>query len=73
MVVTIGANAYWVESTDGLLACGIDTVTLQRGPTSDPLSFPVWADLLIGEIVSQNHISHESAVALRNLIEGQRA
>lgn len=73
MVVTMGANAYWVDSTDGVLACGIDTVTLQRGPASDPLPFPTWSDLLIGEIVGQNHISHESAVALRNLIEGERA
>jgi hypothetical protein len=73
MVITIGANAYWVQSTDGVLTSGIDTLTLQRGPASDPLLFPAWADLLIGEIVSQNHISHESALALRNLIEGERA
>ncbi len=73
MVVTIGSSDYWVESTHGSLTCGVDRLTLQRGPVTDPLPFPVWADLLLDEIVSQNHISHSSAVALRNLIEGERA
>ena len=73
MAVTVGSGEYWVESKDGALACGVDTLTLQRGPATDPVPFPAWADLLLDEIVSQNHISHESAVALRNLIEGERA
>ncbi len=73
MAVTVATSEYWVESTGGTLTCGIDTVTLQRLPTPDPLSFPVWADRLFHEVVRQNHISHESAVALRNLIEGERA
>jgi hypothetical protein len=73
ILVTIGAGAYWVASTDGVLTCGVDSLTLQRGPASDPLPFPTWADLLVGEIVSQSHISHESADALRKLIEGERA
>ena len=73
IAVTIGTGEYWVQSTDGSLKCGIDRLTLQRGPATEALSFSAWADLLLEEIVNQNHISHESAVALRNLIEGERA
>ncbi len=73
LIVTVGSSDYWVESNGGLLTCGADRLTLQHGPVTDPLPFPEWADLLIGQIVSQNHINHESAVALRSLIEGERA
>jgi hypothetical protein len=73
IAVTIRTIEYWVASTHGTLTCGIGRLTLQRGASNDPLPFAVWADRLVDEIVSQNHISHESVVALRNLIEGQRA
>jgi len=73
IAVTIGTGEYWVQSTDGSLRCGIDRLTLQRGSATDALSFAAWADLLLEEIINQNHISNESAVALRNLIEGERA
>jgi len=70
MAVTVGVSEYWVESKDGALACGVDTLSLQKGPATEPLPFSGWADLLLREIVSQNHMSHESAVALR---KGERA
>lgn len=73
MAVTVATSEYWVESVDGTLTCGIDPPRLQRPQTSDPLPFPAWADLLLDEVVRQNHINHESVVALRNLIEGERA
>ncbi len=69
----VGAKEYWVESKDGSLRCGIDTVTLVRGPAGDPLPISTWAEHLLDDIVAQNHASHESIVALRTLIEGQRA
>jgi len=73
MVVAIGVRSYWVESARGVLACGVDTRTAQWGLASNPLRFSAWADLLLGEIVSQNRVSHDSAEALRQLIEGDRA
>ncbi len=73
MAVTIGTSEYWVASSHGALTCGVARLTPQRSASGDPLPFAVWADRLIDEIVSQNHITHESVDALRTLIEGERA
>jgi hypothetical protein len=71
--VTVGTTEYWVNPATGTLRCGIDTVTMTRGRTSDIVALAEWTDLLLEDVIRHNHLDPESGAALRNLIHGNRA
>jgi hypothetical protein len=72
LTVTVGTSEYWVEPTSGTPWCGIDTVTLTRGRTSETFELAPWTDLLLEDVIRNKHLDPESAAALRSLIRGER-
>jgi hypothetical protein len=72
IVVKAGPDAYWLRCAPGSITCGRDVASIERGHTSEELSFSAWATALFDEIAEQNFVNHESLVALRHLVEQDR-
>jgi hypothetical protein len=70
--VTVETAEYWVEPSSGSPFCGIDTVTTARGRSSEIFELATWTDLLLEDVIRYKHLDPESAVALRNLVHGER-
>jgi hypothetical protein len=70
--VSVGSSEYWVEPTTGSPWCGVDTVTVTRGRTTEIYELATWTDLLIEDVIRHKHLDPESAAALRSLIHGER-
>ena len=73
LTVTVDTTEYWMRPTTGPLRCGIDTVTMKRGRTSEVVELDRWTDLLLDDVIRHNHLDPESGAALRTLIRGDRA
>jgi len=73
LTVTVDTTEYWMRPTTGQLRCGIDTVTMRRGRTSEVVELAVWTDLLLDDVIRHNHLDQESGAALRGLIQGDPA
>ena len=73
LTVTVDTVEYWMKPTTGLLRCGIDTVTMMRGRTSEIVELAAWTDLLLEDVIRHSHLDPESGAALRSLIHGDRA
>jgi hypothetical protein len=73
LVVTIDACSYWLQSEPGAIRCGREVAAIEPGQSREELSFSDWAGALFDAIAQQNFVNHESMVALRNLVEQDRA
>ena len=73
LTVTVDTVEYWAKPGTGPVRCGIDTVTMRRGRTSEVVDLPAWMDLLLEDVIRHNHLDPESGTALRTLIHGDRA
>ncbi len=69
ITVSSGARDYRVLRTGASLRC-----TRERPDTApEELPFGRWADALLADIEAENRTSHESLLALRALVEHERA
>lgn len=73
LVVTVDTCSYWLRSKHGSIRCGRQTAATEGGQGREDLSFSDWAGALFDAIAQQNFVNHESMVALRNLVEQDRA
>lgn len=73
LVVIVGICSYWLHSSHGSIRCGRQTTASAGGQGKEELSFSDWAGALFDAIAQQNFVNHESMVALRNLVEQDRA
>ncbi len=73
LVVTVDTCSYWLHSKHGSIRCGRQAAATEGGQGKEELSFLDWASTLFDAIAQQNFGNHESMVALRNLVEQDRA
>jgi hypothetical protein len=73
ITVAVGPRSYWLRSELGLIHCGRRAESIDPGARSEELSFAAWAGALFDDIAAQNFVNHDSTVALRHLVEHDRA
>ena len=72
IVVVVDPDTYWLHADHGLITCGRDVSSIERGAVKEELSFSAWATALFDQIAQQNLVNHDSIVALRHLVEQDR-
>ncbi len=73
LAVTVDACSYWLQSEHGSIRCWREIAAIEPSRGREELSFSDWAGALFDAIAQQNFVNHESLLALRNLVEQDRA